>query len=304
MKLLAILLLSVALAIPAQRISLSLRSQRATRAGEISAPQSAPALELRLKIDKLKRESAQLCKRLQRLGSSAGTSVEHTDPTLEIAAALERWLEAHPLPAAERDSPEAVFQAAIPAIADLSIHEILELFSIGGFGEADTERIFKELRDSGRMDEYIDALKKLTEGNPSNADLHTALGVAYLQKLFGIPPGPESGVLAMQADGAFDQALEIDPTNWSARFTKAVSLSNWPAFLGRTGEAIENFKTLIAQQETLPGEPQFAQTYLFLGNMYQQIGEGAKALETWRKGSTLFPESSELLDQLELLEDK
>ena len=125
--------------------------------------------------------------------------------------------------------------------------------------------------------------------------------MAYLQKLFDIGgASPEVGDLATQADLAFDRALELDPQNWDARFTKAVALSNWPAFLGRQPEAIAQFETLLAQQENSPPNPQYAQTYLFLGNMYVQTGERAKAIETWQSGLARYPDDAALLEQLQL----
>ena len=102
-----------------------------------------------------------------------------------------------------------------------------------------------------------------------------------------------------KADKAFDKALEVDDEHWEARFNKAVSLSNWPAFLGKSGEAIRQFEILVAQQEgsgkTRGG---FDQTYHFLGNMYQQIGETDKAAAIWARGRELYPDSRPILEQL------
>jgi lipopolysaccharide biosynthesis regulator YciM len=43
-------------------------------------------------------------------------------------------------------------------------------------------------------------------------------------------------------------------------------------------------------------------TYLFLGNLYQSNGEREKALEIWRDGLELFPDSQELRSAVELAE--
>ena len=56
----------------------------------------------------------------------------------------------------------------------------------------------------------------------------------------------------------------------------------------------------MAQQEELPRSPQHAQTYLMLGNTYQQIGDAEKARATWERGLSLFPNAEELRKQLEL----
>ena len=58
--------------------------------------------------------------------------------------------------------------------------------------------------------------------------------------------------------------------------------------------------TLRGQQETRSTqESRFAQTYLVLGNLYSQQGKKDKALEAWRKGASLFPNSTELRSKLQ-----
>ncbi len=160
--------------------------------------------------------------------------------------------------------------------------------------------LFERLRKEGRMDEFVEWIERLAEESPDDPALQVARGVAYLQKLFELGPTPEAGMLAAQADRAFGRALELDPQNWDARFTKAVALSNWPAFLGKTGEAIGHFEILIDQLEKQTLSPDHAQAYLFLGNMYVQTGEKEKAIESWRKGLAFFPDNADLQRQLEL----
>ena len=256
---------------------------------------------LRTKREALEKHLDQLSKE-QVLASSGGTPNAELDD--EIARALERWLAENPstLAAHARDASD-LQDEDVTGIASLPIEEIFKLVKLGDIDDENAEALFKALRDSGRMEEYFDALQAMIDKDPSDPDLRTALGVAYLQRLFITPPGPDSGLLAMRADEAFDQALALDENHWSARFTKAVSLSNWPAFLGKGGEAIQQLEILLTQQENLPASPEHAQTYLFLGNMYQQQGQNEKALETWRQGFSLFPESMELAEQLTLQED-
>ena len=69
-----------------------------------------------------------------------------------------------------------------------------------------------------------------------------ALGQAYLQKCATIQDVREQGILAMQADKVFDTALTQDPSNWEARFTKAVAMSYWPTNLNKGDEVISIFK--------------------------------------------------------------
>jgi cytochrome c-type biogenesis protein CcmH/NrfG len=110
-----------------------------------------------------------------------------------------------------------------------------------------------------------------------------------------VPDGQERGLYATKADQAFDAALASDPQHWTARFSKAMSLSFWPPIFGKQGEAITQFETIVAQQESSgQAKPEFAQSYLFLGNLYAQGGKADKAAEVWKKGLSLFPENESL----------
>ena len=98
----------------------------------------------------------------------------------------------------------------------------------------------------------------------------------------------------MEADVAFDQALDIDDSHWAARFSKAVSYTFWPDFLGKKSSAIENFEILVQQQEQGPTQGEYAQTYFYLGNLYEQRGDATKAQEIWQRGANLYPQNPEL----------
>ncbi|MHC4838807.1 MAG: hypothetical protein ACYTF3_11570 [Planctomycetota bacterium] len=102
----------------------------------------------------------------------------------------------------------------------------------------------------------------------------------------------------MKSDGAYDKALAIDPQNWDARFSKAVSYSFWPPVFGKQAEAIGHFETLIEQQGSRPKEDRFVQTYQFLGNLYAQTGKQAEAEAAWRAGLEQFPDNSGLKQSL------
>lgn len=218
-----------------------------------------------------------------------------------IADAVARWLESNGLTAADlATARHATARTGGEGLEGMSMEAVVQFFMREG-DTLEAELMFQELRDAGRIDDFLAWIQDMAANDPKNPELQVALGVAYLQKLFDLGgASPEVGDLATQADLAFDRALELDPGNWDARFTKAVALSNWPAFLGRQPEAIAQFETLLAQQQLSPPDPQYAQTYLFLGNMYVQTGERAKAIETWRDGLARYPDDAALLEQLRL----
>ena len=65
-------------------------------------------------------------------------------------------------------------------------------------------------------------------------------------------------------------------------------------------DAIKNFEILIEQQEAAPEPgPRYAQGSFLLGNLYQQQGDKAKALETWKRGTQRFPEDKKLSERVD-----
>ena len=279
--------------------------------GASTAGASAPAESLRLRLDEVASRQAEQAARVGSLEARpapapAASAVLGEDA---IADAVEAWLASRGLDAAALAEPPVAAAAGAgegddlaARVAELSMDELLALMlDSAGFG-LDTDLVFEELRKSGRMDEYVAALEARVEADPDDPDLRVALGMSYLQALFGKGGTPESGVLAMKADAAFDAALELDGTNWDARFVKAVALSNWPAFLGRTNEAILHFEVLIEQQENLPPQDNFAETWLYLGNMYDQTGRAEEARSAWQRGLERFPDDAALRERLALAE--
>ena len=163
---------------------------------------------------------------------------------------------------------------------------------------AQKKAAWKQLRDSQQLDKAITDLEQAVRADPSTAEYPTALAEGYLQKLTTIDDAREKSVLAIRADQSFDQALQVDPTNWEARFVKAVALSYWPESLNKSGEVIDNLVTLMEQQESRPPQPHFVQTYIVLGEQYLKVGYTDDARETYRRGAALFPGDSTLREKL------
>lgn len=163
---------------------------------------------------------------------------------------------------------------------------------------AQKQAAWKQLRDTGKLDESITELERAVKADPSVAEYSAALGRAYLQKLGTTQDIREQSILAMKADQTFDEALKLDPNNWDARFYKASALSHWPAELNKSQEVIENFSVLIEQQEVQAPQPQFAQSYVRLGEQYQKAGYTDLALEMWQRGAAIFPNDEALRAKL------
>ena len=158
--------------------------------------------------------------------------------------------------------------------------------------------VWKQLRDTGQLDQTIKDLEQATKDDPSVAGYSAALGEAYLQKLGTTQDIREQSILAMKADQTFDEALKLDPNNWGARFWKATALSRWPAELNKSQEVMENLSTLIDQQEVRPPQPEYAQSYVLLGEQYVKAGYPDDAKQMWQRGATLFPNNEALQNKL------
>jgi tetratricopeptide (TPR) repeat protein len=162
--------------------------------------------------------------------------------------------------------------------------------------------LFEQLRQSGQLDQAITELKRRATDDPTNAQIPTTLGEALLNKVSAIHAAGgdvnEMGILAMQADQSFNAALKLDPANWEAQYVKYSTMFYWPANEARDTEAAQKLSSLIDQQEALPQQPHFAQTYVALGNQYQKMGKSDFAEATWRLGLTKFPNDPALQKKL------
>ena len=162
--------------------------------------------------------------------------------------------------------------------------------------------MFEQFRINGQMDQVITELKRRAMEDPTDAAIPTTLGEALLLKVGSLHAAGgdlnEIGILAMQADQSFNAALKIDPANWEAQFVKYSTMFYWPPEPTRDNEAAQKLSNLIDQQEALPQQPHFAQTYIALGNQYQKIGQTDMAQATWQLGLQKFPNNSTLLKKI------
>jgi hypothetical protein len=102
----------------------------------------------------------------------------------------------------------------------------------------------------------------------------------------------------MKADQLFDAALTQDPSDWAAQFYKTSAMTYWPPELNQGAKVVQQFQALIQQQELEPAQPEFALTYLRLGDFFQKTSDASDAAQVWQRGATLFPGNSELQNRL------
>ncbi len=254
--------------------------------------QTTPAADLQRTIESLRDEQRTLRQQLDALAkapavstSPAGAADRVAAATVspeQIAAAVEAYM-------AKLDPAELAASGAGGAPAatfDLDT----EFAKLQGASYWEDGALWKRLFAAGKMDEAIAKFEALAAANPTDPKAHMNLANAYLSYL---QLDQTKWPLSAKADAAFDKVLAIDERHWEARFSKAVSYTFWPDFMGKKKDAISHFETLVRQQESMPPQAHEAQTYLFLGNLLEQR-DPAKARELWKKGAQRHPDNQEL----------
>jgi tetratricopeptide (TPR) repeat protein len=221
---------------------------------------------------------------------------EPTEPAPVVAPPAPAAVELAPAPpptpvaSATPSNPESEAAAALRQTVD---HLLAPQYP------AQKQELMDRLRTSGQIDAAIADLQRRAKENPGDANVHTTLGEAMLNKVRLLHETGadinEQGILAMQADQTFNAALKIDPKNWEAQFVNYSTMFYWPAELQRDAEVAQKLSGLIDQQDALPSQPHFAQTYVVLGNQYLKMGKPDFAEATWRLGLTKFPNDPMLL---------
>jgi tetratricopeptide (TPR) repeat protein len=149
---------------------------------------------------------------------------------------------------------------------------------------AQKQAVWKQLKDAGQMDDAIAELERRLADSPDSVEDAVALAQAYLKECGQTDDIRQRAMLAMKADLLLDTALSQDPSNWEAQFDKVSSMARWPLELNQGPKVLEQFQTLIQEQESQPTQPQFALTYLRLGDYYERTGDANEAVQVWQRG--------------------
>ena len=160
-------------------------------------------------------------------------------------------------------------------------------------GAGKKHELFEQLRQSGQLEQAIAELQQRANANPTDVEVHTTLGEAQLNQIRVLKESgadnDQLGILAMQADQNFNAALKTDPQNWEAQFVKAASMVYWPPDPARDASVVKSLSGLIDQQDTMPTQPEFAQSYVALAKEYEKLGKHDEAQATLILGLQKFP---------------
>jgi tetratricopeptide (TPR) repeat protein len=254
-------------------------------------PVDPAAIDLRRTLDELRAEQRALQQRLAALASGPQaataslpaperTAVPQLDAA-QVAAAVEAYLQ-------QRSGGAAT---AANASANAAAFDLDSDFAkLVGTSYWEDPTGWKKAFAAGRMDDVVKQFEALAKQSPNDPAVQMNLANAYLAHL---QLDQSKWQLSMKADTVFDKVLDLDERHWEARFSKAMSYTFWPDFLGKKKDAIGHFETLVAQQESMPVEASHAQTYLYLGNLLE-ARDPQKAREMWAKGARRHPDNQEL----------
>ncbi|MBL8755207.1 MAG: hypothetical protein JNK15_18020 [Planctomycetes bacterium] len=262
-----------------------------------AAAEPTPGPSLAQELADLKADQQKLLARLDAMAkapapANQAAAIDRTAvPTVsadQVAAAVEAYLQKRPAGAAALLA-DAAGKVAGGGAFDLDA-EFANLQSKSFWEDGD---LWRRLHAAGKMEEAIARFEQLAKASPNDPQVQMQLASAYLSY---VNLDQTKWQYSMKADGVFDKVLELDGKHWEARFTKAMSYTFWPDFLGKKKEAISHFETLVAQQESMPPQANEAQTYLYLGNLLE-ARDPAKAKEIWQKGARRHPDNQELANK-------
>lgn len=283
----SIILASIALSsVGAVVVSLALRP-----VAETSPVSAASFAELQSTVAELTKANTALQGKLEAMAKVPAPAVMlENDRTAvpavsneQVAAAVEAYLK-------KRGDGETAPLAATSAAA-FDLETDFKKLVGASYWEGNNAALWKKAFAAGRMDEIIKKFEDIAKANPNDIPSQMNLAQAYMAYL---QMDQSKYEYSMKADAVYDKVLALDENHWEARFTKAVSYTFWPDFLGKKKEAISHFETLVEQQEKQPVQEHQAETYIYLGNLLEQRGDKAKAKEIWKKGARRHPDNQEL----------
>jgi tetratricopeptide (TPR) repeat protein len=227
--------------------------------------------------------SAQTAELTGTLEESPARSVTREVPKTDSSAG-----KALDMPAAEASAGNAG--------AENGLQELMAKVWSGTASPDEELEFWTQLRESDAINEVIKNRENQTPLESDDIDAQMTLADLYVAKILSVT-GPEQGLWAMKAEERWRAVLEVDPNHWQARHNVAFSLSQYPDFLNKTGEAISEFEKLVTVQETMEPEPKHAATYLLLYRLYEKRGDRGNAVDALKQGLERFPENNDLIDQ-------
>ena len=260
----------------------------------------APADGGDLQLAQLERRLADLAERIEELSMSpiapaSGTAREAVAEPVDLDQ-IERAVRRLVADTALREEEAPVEWPGGFATATDAIRSILDL----GVDSEEAAALWKHADENDQLHDLLAAMEAELENQPETSDKHQTRARAYYAAARARPSNME-GNWWVDSDNAYSRSLELDPQNWDARYQKARNQAFWPTAYGGQAEAIRHFEILVDQQERRAPEERFAQSYVWLGNLYDQQGRTEEARQVWERGLGIFPGDDWLTKKLSTL---
>jgi vitamin B12 transporter len=146
--------------------------------------------------------------------------------------------------------------------------------------------------------------RKRLAANPGDVDALVGAARAMSQCLVPSANFLRQGELTGDAMEMLDQALEIQPDHWLARYVLASIAYRSPAFLGRGKRAATELDELLRMQADRTDNPMFARVFVLRGMQLSRQGQADSARALWLRGAALFPNDLELQELSERQKQK
>ncbi len=242
---------------------------------------------LEQRLSQLAAEQANLESQLGQLHRASG---EGRSEVGGVDAAVARWIAAN--------APELGAQLRAELATPVDQADLLETIIGRDFGAGGERAFWQQVAESGQLDSVLAAIEAQAADSPRDVQIQLALAETYVAKGYQTGMGPARIELSAKADAAYDRVLAVDANHWGARVGKAIELSRLPSMMGKASQAIEQFEIVVDQQEQRQPETRFADSYFYLGNLYQEAGKADKAAAAWQRGLQYFPENDRLRGQI------
>lgn len=177
------------------------------------------------------------------------------------------------------------------------IRDMMDRVFTGKATHEEALAFWEELRSSDEINDIIAQQENNTPLDSDDIQSHMNLAQLYIAKLYSSSVGPEMGLWAGKAEERWRAVLQLEPEHRDAQHSLAFSLSQYPDFMNKTGEAINEYEKVVAIQRDMDPSPGQVNVYLELFRLYQKRGDQANAYDTIQEGLERFPDNQELIDQ-------
>ncbi len=189
--------------------------------------------------------------------------------------------------------------AAEPANTPVDVTQFLAQLSTSGLSQAERDELWAQVQEAGATDELVSRFEAIAGDQSRDATAQLQLARAYFAKMRSTPGGPQAGKWGSRGADALLRALELDETNWEARF----ALARHYYWADMQAESLREFELLVRQQRDRTPLDKHAEAFVWLGHLYYNLDRAEDAEKTWRSGLDLFPKDTALQSRLELLDE-